>query len=59
MPLSWLANSQNDDCSFNVSQYTDDGIEPPHPSSRVKRYESPSVDPAGTTRQLGWKVPKS
>ena len=31
MPLSWLANSQNDDCSFNVSQYTDDGIEPPTP----------------------------
>ena len=58
-PLCWLANSQNSDYSFNFSQYTDEGIEPPHPSSRVKRYESPSVDPAETTRRVGWQVPKS
>jgi len=25
----------------------------------VKRYESPSVDPAETTRRVGWEVPKS
>ena len=31
MPLSLLANSQNDDCTVSVSQYMDDGIEPPTP----------------------------
>ncbi len=31
MPVRGLVNSQNDDCSFNVSYYTDDRIEPPTP----------------------------
>ena len=51
--VCWAINHQDVGCSPNVSQYTNDGIEPTHPSSRVKSIESVPVGLKETVGQDG------
>jgi len=54
-----MVNRQDVDCFPNVSQYTNDRIEPTHPSSRVKSIESVPIAQKKTVRLDGRKPLKS